>query len=64
MNNDDIILKRKELAKYLRIDYRKIVQYEKEGMPVINLGEKTKRYNLDKVLDWFDEMNDLARDIN
>lgn len=45
-----MILTRKELAEELKVSERKIARMEKNGLPVMVLGNNTRRYDFDKVL--------------
>lgn len=47
----DSILTRDEVARWLKVKPRQI---ERLGVPVLNLGAKTKRYLGRDVLDWLD----------
>lgn len=64
MNDSDRILTRRQLAKELQISERKVAEMERKGMPVIKMGRKTRRYNLDRVLQWLADINDLAKETN
>lgn len=55
------LLTRQQLSKELQLDSRKIKQLETEGLPVIDLGRKTKRYNLNAVYQWIEEQSGLAQ---
>jgi len=55
---------RKELAEELKLTEHKIGDLEKEGLPVINVSERIKRYDLEAVKQWFAEINNMEKDIN
>jgi hypothetical protein len=49
----DAILTRDEVADWLKVKPRQI---ERLGIPVLNLGRKTKRYLARDVLEWLDSL--------
>lgn len=52
---DSNILTRKQLAENLDVNRRTIARWEKEGLPVMVVNSRTKRYNYQSVLDWMEE---------
>lgn len=50
--NDITILRRKELAGILGVSPLTIRVWEKQGLPVIQINQKTKYYDLNKVKIW------------
>lgn len=58
------ILTRKELVRKLRVSDSMIQRLEKKGLPVVNLGQHTKRYVLEAVMEWIEDKNRLANDFS
>jgi len=52
---DSNILTRRQLAENLGVHPITIKRWEKEGLPVMSVSTKTKRYNYNDVLQWMDE---------
>lgn len=61
---NDELLTRKELAARMKTSERKIARMEKDGLPVLILGNNTKRYDYNSVIAFIQEMNDDARDVS
>jgi predicted site-specific integrase-resolvase len=57
---DSNILTRRELADNLGVHPMTIKRWEKEGLPVMTISSKTKRYNYQEVITWMEE-RELAK---
>ena len=48
----DYVLTRTQLAKKIKVSYKSICRWEKDGLPHIRMG-KRPRFNYDDVIKWF-----------
>lgn len=45
-------LTRKQLEEYFEVSRATVTKWEKQGMPFLNLGYRTRRYKLSTVIAW------------
>ena len=50
-----MLLTKKELATELKISIPSIDNYMKKGLPYLKVGERSVRFELDKVMRWVEE---------
>lgn len=55
------LLTENELCNVLKVGRVFVYRCRKQGLPFIRLGDKSLRYNLDDVLQWFIVQNDKLR---
>lgn len=55
------LLTENELCDVLKVGRVFVYRCRKQGLPFIRLGDKSLRYNLDDVLQWFIVQNDKLR---
>ena len=55
---DNKIMKKKEVAEMLMVSVATIDRWRKEGLPCVQLGERTLRFESKSVQEWFDKKKD------
>lgn len=53
------LLTTEELTKELKVTRQTLGRYKKQGMPSIKINARMVRYELDKVLEWLKEKNEV-----